>query len=123
MLRGVEAVWRSVRETSVSAPLVPSHDHDVHLVLCDFGEHGTAYVETDPATADRNAVIRAFLAGEYERPISVIAFNLADGWVHDVSGSIARSIIKAGADMSLTAGTRAFIEMHFRQSVEPNPSR
>jgi len=57
----------------VSAPLVPSHDHDVHLVLCDFGEHGTAYVETDPANADRNAVIRALLAGEYERPISVKA--------------------------------------------------
>jgi hypothetical protein len=57
----------------VSAPLVPSHDHDVHLVLWDFGEHGTAYVETDPANADRNAVIRALLAGEYERPISVKA--------------------------------------------------
>jgi hypothetical protein len=107
----------------VSAPLVPSHDHDVHLVLCDFGEHGTAYVETDPTNADRNAVIRALLAGEYEHPISVIAFNLADGWVHDVSESIARSIIKAGADMSLTAGTRAFIEMHLGQSVEPDHSR
>jgi hypothetical protein len=59
----------------VSAPLVPSHDHDVHLVLCDFGEHGTAYVETDPTNADRNAVIRTLLAGEYDRPISVIAFN------------------------------------------------
>jgi hypothetical protein len=98
-------------------PLVPCHEYDVHLVLCDFGEHGTAYVETDPANADRNAVIRTLLAGEYERPISVIAFNLADGWVHDVSESIARSITKAGADMTLTAGTRAFVEMHLGRSV------
>ena len=104
-------------------PLVPCHDYDVHLVLCDFGEHGTAYVETDPANADRNAIICALLAGKYERPISVIAFNLADGWVHDVSESIARSITKAGADVSLTAGTRAFVEMHLGQSVEWGHSR
>jgi hypothetical protein len=39
------------------ASLVPSLDADVHLVLCDFGRSGLAYVETDPAEADATAVV------------------------------------------------------------------
>jgi hypothetical protein len=100
------------------SPLVPCHDYDVHLVLCDFGEHGTAYVETDPAKADRNTVIRDLIAGQYDRPLSVVAFNMAEGWVHDVSESIARSIIKAGVGTSLTAGTRAFVEAHLGELAQ-----
>ena len=90
------------------APLVPCHEYDVHLVLCDFGKHGTAYVETDPAKADRNRVVRDLIVGQYDRPLSVVALNTAEGWAHDVSESVARSIMKAGAGTSLTAGTHAF---------------
>jgi hypothetical protein len=94
----------------MSPPLVPSLDHDLHFVLCDFGKRGQAFVETDPVHADRNTIICNLIAGEYERPLSVVAFNLAEGWAYDVSIPIARAIMKA--DASLTAGTRAFVEAH-----------
>ena len=42
------------------ASLVPSLDADVHLVLCDFGRSGLAYVETDPAEAE---CARSWMAG------------------------------------------------------------
>ena len=98
--------------------LVPSLGQDLHFVLCDFGKNGHAFVETDPAHADRNTVIRNLIAGEYERPLSVIAFNLAEGWVYDVSESVAKAITKAG--VSLTSGTRTFVEVHL---VEPARSK
>ena len=94
----------------MSPPLVPSLVDDLHFVLCDFGKNGHAFVETDPAHADRNTIICNLIAGEYERPLSVIAFNLAEGWACDVSQNVAKAIKKA--DASLTAGTRAFVEAH-----------
>jgi hypothetical protein len=92
----------------MSPPLVPSLDDDLHFVLCDFGRNGHAFVEMDPAHADRNTIIRNLIAGEYERPLSVVAFNLAEGWAYDVSESVAKAIVKTNA--SLTAGTREFVE-------------
>jgi hypothetical protein len=94
----------------MSPSLVPSLGHDLHFVLCDFGKHGQAFVETDPVHADRNTVICNLIAGEYERPLSVIACNPAEGWACDVSESVAKAIKKAGAP--LTAGTSAFVELH-----------
>jgi hypothetical protein len=38
--------------------LVPSLNEDLHLVLCDFGRAGLAYVETDPAEADATTVVQ-----------------------------------------------------------------
>src|SRR5712675_1591549 len=86
----------------MSPPLVPSLGDDLHFVLCDFGKNGHAFVETDPAHAERNTVICNLIAGEYQRPLSVVAFNLAEGWACDVSESVAKAIMKTGA--SLTAG-------------------
>jgi hypothetical protein len=48
----------------MSPPLVPSLGHDdLHFVLCDFGKNGHAFVETDPAYADRNTIISNLIAG------------------------------------------------------------
>jgi hypothetical protein len=102
----------------MSPPLVPSLGHDVHFVLCDFGKNGHAFVETDPTHADVNTVIRNLIAGEYQRPLTVIAFNLAEGWACDVSESIAKAIMKSGA--SLTTGTRAFVEAHLSKQFDQN---
>src|SRR3979409_1963269 len=95
--------------------LVPSLGHDLHFVLCDFGKNGHAFVETDPTHADRNTVIRNLIAGEYERPLSVIAFNLAEGWVYDVSESIAKALMKSG-DL-LTEGTSTFVAAHLVEAA------
>ena len=51
-----------------SAPLVPSLDVDLHLVLCDFGRSGLAYVETDPSEADASTIVRNLHRGEYSAP-------------------------------------------------------
>ena len=40
----------------------PSDDVTVYLVLNDHGQFGIAYEETDPAEADRETIIRNFLA-------------------------------------------------------------
>jgi hypothetical protein len=46
---------------------VPPLNLDLHLVLCDFGRSGLAYVETDPAQADATTIVRNLLRGEYTR--------------------------------------------------------
>jgi hypothetical protein len=53
---------------------MPSLDVDIHLVLCDFGRSGFAYVETDPTEADATTVVRNLLHGQYDRPIRRHAF-------------------------------------------------
>ncbi len=74
------------------ASLVPSLDVDVHLVLCDFGRSGLAYVETDPTKADATTIVRNLLQGQYERPVRVVALNADEGWARDVSENIAAKI-------------------------------
>src|SRR6476619_1260666 len=74
------------------ASLVPSLDVDVHLVLCDFGRAGLAYVETDPAEADATTVVQNLLHGRYGQPLRVIALNVDEGWSQDVSEAMARKV-------------------------------
>jgi hypothetical protein len=52
-----------------------SDDITVYLVLNDYGKLGSAYVETDPAEADRESIIRNFLSGQYGNAVQVVAFN------------------------------------------------
>ena len=93
-------------------PLVPALDLELHFVLCDFGALGSAYAETDPTKAGRDVIIRNMIAGEYDRPLHVIAVNPAKGWASDVSEEIARSLIEivVRGDQSLPPGTRDFVE-------------
>jgi hypothetical protein len=56
-----------------------SDDITVYLVLNDYGKLGSAYVETDPAEADRESIIRNFLSGRYGNAVRVVAFNTAEG--------------------------------------------
>src|SRR6516165_6005806 len=93
-------------------PLVPALDLELHFVLCDFGALGSAYVETDPTKAGRDVIIRNMIAGEYDRPLHVIAVNPAKGWARDVSVEIARALIEivVRCDQSLPPGTRDFVE-------------
>ena len=101
------------------ASLVPSLDVDVHLVLCDFGRAGLAYVETDPAEADATTVVRNLLQGQYERPVRVVALNADEGWARDVSENIAAKIreVAQREGQDLTSGTRAFIEAHSQRTI------
>jgi hypothetical protein len=81
----------------------------MHLVLCDFGRAGFAYVETDPSEADATTVVRNLLRGEYERPLRVVALNADEGWARDVSERIAAKVreIAQREGFDLTSGRTA----------------
>ena len=101
---------RRVEQTS----LVPQDTPTVRLVLDDLTPLGKVYRETDQAEADRETIIHNFLTGQFYRPLKVVAFNLGEGWVSDVSEDIARELItRAHAeDANLPQATRHFIERY-----------
>src|SRR5256714_12794708 len=94
------------------APFAP--EQDLHFVLCDFGQSGQAYVEINPTQADASTIVRNLLDGQYNRPVRVLALNVEEGWVRDVSQIIAAKVqdVARREQQGLTAGTRAFVEAH-----------
>ncbi|QDP21192.2 hypothetical protein [Bradyrhizobium cosmicum] len=71
---------------------MPSDEPSVYLVADDFGRAGRAWREADLETTDLETVINDLIAGEYRRPIKVIAFNTSERWSEDVSEDVAREI-------------------------------
>ena len=72
-----------------SASLVPDTNHDVYLVLDDFGSLGRVWRETDEAGTNRAWMVRNILEGLYENPVRIVAFNTAEGWSRDVTVDVA----------------------------------
>ena len=72
-----------------SASLVPDTNHDVYLVLDDFGSLGRVCLETDEAGTNRAWMVRNRLEGLYENPVRIVAFNTAEGWARDVTVDVA----------------------------------
>ena len=95
-------------------------EQDLHFVLCDFGRSGQAYVETDPSQADASTIVRNLLDGQYNRPVRVLALNVEEGWVRDVSQIIAVKVrdVAQRKEQGLIAGTRAFVEGHIGPTDE-----
>ncbi len=96
-----------------SPPIVPEgFDTDVYVVLEDFGQIGRAYRETDEERADRETLIRDLIAGQYDHPVRIVAFNTAQGWSRDVSAEIAREISNRASAKGedLTGPVQAFVE-------------
>jgi hypothetical protein len=84
----------------------------VHLVLEDFGVLGRAYRETDEAHADAATIVERILRGDYSAPVQVVAFNLENGWVRDVSAQIARAVLAEAGGAGLPEHARRFVERH-----------
>jgi hypothetical protein len=101
----------------------PSDDVTVYLVLNDY-KTGLAYVETAPAEADRETIIRNFLSGQYANALRVIAFNTAEGWSRDVSEDIAGEVLKRAfdADDNLLEGTKRFIDRYVTPGEKRPPA-
>jgi hypothetical protein len=101
-------------ECRVMSPVSLVPEQDLHFVLCDFGRSGQAYVETDPTEADASTIVRNLLQGQYDHPVRVLALNVEEGWVQDVSEIVAAKVqeVARREEQGLTAGTRAFIEAH-----------
>jgi hypothetical protein len=100
------------------ASLVPESTPTVHLVLDDFGKLGRSYRETDETEADEGTIIANLLRGEYEKPVRVVAFNLEEGWVRDVSEDIARAVVEKASveDTSIPPATRWFLDHYVADS-------
>jgi hypothetical protein len=64
-------------------------ERDIYLVLDDFGRLGRAWRETDEALTNRATLIRNLLEDHYEKPVLIVAFNIAEGWSRDVTVDIA----------------------------------
>ena len=64
----------------------------VYFVLDSFGALGAAYRETDVERADLETVIGDLLAGEFNAPVRVVAFNTREHWAGEVSRQIAEEI-------------------------------
>ena len=63
-----------------------------------FGPDQAAPIwRADEEKCDRETVIKNMLAGEYKKPIRVVAFNTAEGWSQDVSEEIAWEVLEARA--------------------------
>src|SRR5689334_11734285 len=78
-----------------TSPSIAPHqtEQDTYIVLDDFGDKlGRAWRETDEGAADRDAVIRNLLAGEYSNPVRIVAFNPAEGWSRDVTMDVADEV-------------------------------
>jgi hypothetical protein len=60
-----------------TSPSIAPHDghQDIYIVLDDFGSLGRAWRETDEAGANRAALVRNLLDGQYENPVRIVAFN------------------------------------------------
>ena len=98
-----------------SPSIIPdTADRDVYLVLDDFGRLGRSWREMDEQSTDRPAVIQDLLEGQYNNPVSVIAFNTTEGWSRDVSEDIADELAQlfdiCGQD--IPAALEDFIERH-----------
>jgi len=96
----------------MSPSIVPSPNHIVHLVLCDLGPNGQAFIETDPGEADRFSIVSNMIIGRYGRPVRVVAFNALDGTCRDVSAEIARELLMTIEMDGLPEGTQAFVQDH-----------
>jgi len=73
-----------------STSIIPDDaDPDIYLVLDDFGQLGRAWRETDERAADRDALIRDLLDGQYRDPVRIVAFNTVEGWSRDLTEEIA----------------------------------
>jgi hypothetical protein len=79
----------------------PGNDQDVYLVLDEFGGRmGQTWHETDAEAARLETVIADLLDGQYSSPVSVIAFNTAEGWSRDVSENVARELRRRCAEQA-----------------------
>jgi hypothetical protein len=74
-------------------PTVPyGADQTVYLVVDRFGGLGSICRETEVERTDLESIIADLLAGQFNDPVRVVAFNTLEHWSADVSADIAREI-------------------------------
>jgi hypothetical protein len=102
---------------SASPSIAPDgSDQDIYLVLDDFGRIGRAWCETNEDGADRATLVRDLLAGEYNNPVRIVAFNTAEGWSRDVTVDIADEVRRRYVEYDdIPESVLAFLEASTRR--------
>ena len=78
----------------MSVSLVPrTDDVDVYLVLDELKTRGTVWREIDDELADEAHVTEWIINGEFDRPLRIVSFNVAEGWSRDVTEDIGRKLL------------------------------
>jgi hypothetical protein len=79
-------------EIGVAPPMVPyGADQTIYLVVDDVGALSTCH-ETEVERPDFDAVIADLLAGQFNAPVRVMAFNTLEHWSRDISKEVAEEI-------------------------------
>jgi hypothetical protein len=81
-----------------SPSIVPGGDQDVYLVIDDFGSHGQSWRESNVGDTDLESVINDLLEGQFYNAVSVVGFNVAEGWCRDVSATVAHELRRRCAE-------------------------
>jgi hypothetical protein len=92
-------------------------DQTVYLVVDRFGGIGSVYRESEVERTDLESIIADLLAGQFNDPIRVVAFNTLEHWSEDVSAHIAREI-QARCDIEGQC-----LPDHLQEFVESYPGR
>ena len=66
----------------------------IYIVVNHYGQHGTAFAETDLRRANHEATIADLISGQYSDPLRVVMFNLDTDRAEDVSHAIAHEILR-----------------------------
>jgi hypothetical protein len=106
--------------------IVPSgHDQTVYLVINNFRNLGTAFLETDIENTGFETIIGDLMSGQYSDPVRVAAFNTAEHWAEDASVDVAREILRRLdlAGHELPSSIQAFVDGHLGPVVVPGWKR
>jgi hypothetical protein len=80
-------------EDSKSPATVPyGADQTVYLVVDSFGSRDEVYREAEFERPDLEAAIDDLLAGRFNNPVRLIAYNTLEHWTDDVSAQVAAEI-------------------------------
>ena len=97
-------------------------DQTVYVVVDSIGAKGGVSDETEIERNDREAMIRELIAGQFNDPLRIVAFNTLEHWANDVSEDIATEI-QTRFDIEgneLPEHIRDFVESHRSAARQPS---
>jgi len=96
-------------------------DHDIYLVLEDFGARaGCAWRETDEADTDLETVLQDILSGQYACPLRIVCFNPVEGGSRDATSDVASALAERAAhiDVEILPALQAFIQANATRRLD-----
>src|SRR5881394_660498 len=96
-----------------SAPTVPyGADQTVYVVIDNPGAPGGVFREAE--RTDLETVVGDLMAGQFDNPVQVVAFNTLEHWSRDLSADVANEIqVRCDIDATpLPAHLEDFVSRH-----------